>query len=413
MVDSRHELERALDAANRARDEAERLREQAKRMQDQAGEESKRLRDQAREEAKRMRDQAREEAKRLRDQAREEARRLRDEARRAGQEERSRDREARLRGRRDAMPVGNVETDPAGVRSEQLFAMEGVRQIAVDSTAGKVIVRRCSPGEQPGVVSTGSKTSPEMVVKRDGDRLIVEVKLAKGWLFRRRQGGTTVVRLDETEFSSIRVDNGYGETELNGVSAGELRVSVGAGSVQCIQTRGRLDVNVGAGKIAVLAHAGLARADSGTGDVLLDVAELVPGEYKVDVGLGRAEVRLPAGQRVMIRATSGMGKTRLEYPSAGEDAETRVKIASGIGEVVVKAREGAAAGTDGVSPAGQPRPQRGSRAATERRRESEELRVLQLLEQGKITPQDAADLIAALRGSTAPRFDDDEDDGRD
>lgn len=90
-----------------------------------------------------------------------------------------------------------------------------------------------------------------------------------------------------------------------------------------------------------------------------------------------------------------------------------MKLASGIGEVVVKAREGAPAGTDGVAPAGQPRPQRGSRAATERRRESEELRVLQLLEQGKITPQDAADLIAALRGSTAPRFDDGEDDGPD
>ncbi|MBE0609103.1 MAG: hypothetical protein IH609_06975, partial [Dehalococcoidia bacterium] len=45
----------------------------------------------------------------------------------------------------------------------------------------------------------------------------------------------------------------------------------------------------------------------------------------------------------------------------------------------------------------------------ERRRESEELRVLQMLEQGKITPQDAADLIAALRGSTVPDFTDEGD----
>jgi hypothetical protein len=33
------------------------------------------------------------------------------------------------------------------------------------------------------------------------------------------------------------------------------------------------------------------------------------------------------------------------------------------------------------------------------------MRVLQMLEQGKITPQDAADLIAALQGSATPQYD--------
>ena len=37
------------------------------------------------------------------------------------------------------------------------------------------------------------------------------------------------------------------------------------------------------------------------------------------------------------------------------------------------------------------------------------MRVLQMLEQGKITPQDAADLIAALQGSSQPQFDDDDE----
>jgi hypothetical protein len=37
-----------------------------------------------------------------------------------------------------------------------------------------------------------------------------------------------------------------------------------------------------------------------------------------------------------------------------------------------------------------------------RRREAEELRVLQLLEQGRISSQEAADLIAALQGAAPP-----------
>jgi type IV secretory pathway ATPase VirB11/archaellum biosynthesis ATPase len=78
---------------------------------------------------------------------------------------------------------------------------------------------------------------------------------------------------------------------------------------------------------------------------------------------------------------------------------------------VVKTRD-TTESADAVKPAGQPRPQRGSGrgvAATARRREGEEMRVLQMLEQGKITPQDAADLIAALQGSSSPHFDEPDD----
>lgn len=375
MANSREDIQRALDDAKRAREDAERLREDARK-------------------------------------ARDEARRLREEARKATRTAFRENRHGAHAGwTAGGRPDRDSDGEPAGIRSEHVFSLEGVRQVTVDTTAGKVTVRRCAPDETPGVVSVGSKASPTLEVKRDGDRLLIEVKLVKGWLFRRRQGATTVVRLDDTPLDSIRLQNGYGETELNGVAAAEIRVNVGAGSVQCIQTRGSLDVNVGAGKISVLAHSGLARADSGTGDVVLDIAEVVPGDYRVDVGLGRAEVRLPAGERVNIRASSGIGKTRSEYPSAGEDAPTRLKLNSGIGEVIVKTRDASGGAAPGVAPAGQPRPQRGARAATERRRESEELRVLQMLEQGKITPQDAADLIAALRGSTVPDFADEDEDG--
>ena len=380
MANSRDDIDRALEDARRAREEAERLREEAKRARDDAR------------------------------KAREEVRRARDEARRA----------SRGPGRPPGSHRGpgnggfgaqlhafidDKPGDPAS-RIEQAFNMEGITSVHLNSTAGKLVVRLCTPDETPSVIAIGNKTPPTLEVKREGNHLHIEVKLAKGWPFRRRQGANTVVRLAQRDLATLRIENGYGETEVNGVAAEELRVSVGAGSVQCIQTSGSLDINVGAGKIAALAHSGLARADSGTGDVVLDVAEVVPGEYKVDVGLGRAEVRLPEGAQVHIRASSGMGKTKVEFPNAAEDAPVLLRLNSGIGEVVVKSRDAKSAPAEGVRPGGSQRPQRGSRQAAERRLESEELRVLQMLEQGKISPQDAADLIAALRGASAPAFDD-------
>lgn len=375
MANSRDDVERALEEARRAREEAERLREDAKR--------------------------AREDAKRARD----DARRMREAAREAEREVRHGPRGPRPpHGPKGPPPM--LAADPNGPRVEQAFTMDGVRRVHLNNTAGKLVVRLCMPEESPGIVAVGNKTPPTLEVNRNGDELHIDIKLPKGWLFRRRQGANCVVRLLATELDSLRIDNGYGETEVNGVAAADMKVGTGAGSVQCIQTRGSLAVNVGAGKVAVLAHSGLARAESGTGDVVLDIAELAAGDYKVDVGLGRAEVRFPEGGQVHIRSSSGIGKTRLEYPSAPEDAPSHLRLNSGIGEVVVKTRESGPVTGEGVKPAGQPRPQRGSRQSPERRLESEELRVLQMLEQGKITPQDAADLIAALRGSTTPAFDD-------
>ncbi len=397
MADTQDEIKAALEEARRAREEADRLRREAKV------------------EAERLKDEAR--------RARDEARRLRDEARREQKQPRG--------FGPGFMPPGTPppgtgphagrqrreEDDSAtSIRTEQSLSFDGVRRVQIDQTAGKLTVRPCKEGETPGVVSSGNKAAPEIAVNRDGDQLHIEVKLTKGWLFRRKQGATTLIRLSNEALDQVKIDNGYGDTEVQGVSATDIRVNIGAGSFQGILTRGMLDVNVGAGKLAVLSHSGLARCDSGTGDVLLDLLEVADGEYKVDVGLGRAEVRLPSGAQVFIKASSGIGKSRIEFPSAPDSAPTRLRLNSGIGECVVKAREPGAASQPAtaesapVTPAGQPRPQRASRATRAAgRREAEEMRVLQMLEQGKITPQDAADLIAALQGSSQPQFGDDEE----
>lgn len=391
MADQDDEIKATLEEARRAREEGDRLRREARADGD------------------RLRREARAEAERLR----EDARRARDDARRASRRGPGFGPPPGPHGHSHGRSNSDAENAADGVRSERTIPFAGVRQVVIDQTAGKLTVRPCKEGETPGIVSTGHKASPEIIVQQDGDRLQIDVRLSKGWLFRRKQGATTLIRLGNEALEHLRIENSYGETELQGTVADEIRVNVGAGSFQSILTRGSLDVNVGAGKVAVLSHSGLARCDSGTGDVLLDIAEVVDGEYKVDVGLGRAEVRLPSGAQVFIKASSGIGKSRIEYPSALEGAPSRLRLNTGIGECVVKARDASASAPPApVTPVGQPRPQRGTRAgAASRRREGEEMRVLQMLEQGKITPQDAADLIAALQGSTAPRYDEDETPG--
>ncbi|MBI5949658.1 MAG: hypothetical protein HY875_16070 [Chloroflexi bacterium] len=382
----------------------------------------------ARDEAQR----AREEADRLRNEARDLARRLSREARDRSREERTRSREERERAREErdrsrhhhgpgAFPFGPGGPTPPrvpgsgesnssdGVRVENAFAFEGVRAVVIDQTAGRLTVRPCAPGETPGVTASGGRTAPRLDVQRDGDRLIVEVKLLKGWLFRRKQGATTVVRLGEG-FATLKVNLGYGNLELRGLACDSMKVDVGAGELQAYGLAAALDADLGAGKIAIHDHVGLAKCDTGTGDVLLDVAGVAEGDYRVDVGIGRAEVRLaPGGGPVHVSANSGIGRARVDVPNGPENAPTRVKATSGIGEVVVRHRS---PGGEPARPPATAKPQRGApraaAAAAQRSREAEQFRVLQLLEQGRISSQDAAELIAALQGAAPPVGDEEE-----
>lgn len=394
MTDWKDDLDRARDEARRAREEAERIRREADRM-----------RETARAEATRLRNEAREMERRLRREARDKAREF------------SRGFSGRPPGPRPpSVPhVAHVHRSPnfsssdepaEGVRVEQKFALDGIEEVRIFQTAGKVTVRACRDGESPGVVSGSGKTAPNLEVAREGNRLTIRVSLSVGWLFRRKQGAVTLVRLAPGPWDT-RVNLGYGTIQVRDLACGTMRLDVGAGDIQCYSTRCSLDARMGAGKIAVYDHHGLATCDTGTGDLLLDIAEMAEGDYRANAGIGRVEMRLPAGQQVRLNVDSGMGRKKIEYPAGPADARIRATISTGVGEASVRSRQ---PGQEPTAPP-PPRPSRPGRPSTARRHEAEELRILQMLEQGRITSQEAADLIAALQGMATPEEDGEEQGG--
>jgi hypothetical protein len=346
----------------------------------------------AREDARR----AREDANRLRQDARDLSRRLRDEAREQYRAERHAWRET-TRGRRHGWDShGWSDQDVvSGAKVEQTFALDGIREVQIEQTAGKLLVRACTGDETPGVTTGSNTAEPRLDVQRNGDQLRISVRMATGWLFRKRQGANTVIRLAGT-IETIKTNLGAGDAQFRETAFGMLKIDVGAGTISSYSTRGRLDANVGAGRIVLHDHAGLAKCNAGTGDIVMDIAEAAEGDYVGNTGIGRTELRLPAGQRVRIRASSGIGRARVEYPST-DDAQIRARIETGLGEAIVRARV-----AGGAAPEPQPTPAPPARGPAAKRREAEELRVLQMLEQGRITAQEAADLIAALQGAAMP-----------
>ncbi len=376
----RDELSRALDEARKAREEAERLRSEARDMEH-------RLRQEARDSDRRMREEQREQR--------------RGRGRPPGPPRGPHSGASWTHGPPDFGPPAD---EPAGAEVRESLDLSGIRSVLIDQSAGKLSVRACAEGEDPEVIAASNKTPPTLSVRRDGDRLHVGIKQQTGWLFRRRAGATSSVRL-RGDFAVIRVNQGYGEVQLRDLVAASFDIDVGAGTITAYSCRGTLKANVGAGKVNLNDHAGLATCETGTGDVQVDIAEIAPGEYHIAAGLGRAELMLPAGHVVHTRASSGIGRSRIEYPNGPESAPTQVRIDTGVGEVSVKERRAGKEAARPPAPVARTAGLAPQKAA--RQRESEELRVLQMLEQGRITSADAAQLLAALQGSRPP-LDDDE-----
>jgi hypothetical protein len=383
MADAREEADKAREYARRAREAAERMRHEADRLRQEKRSEANNLRS---------------EAVRLRNEAREMERRAR-------HEERARTRGHAGRQDWDHTVVGfaGAQGDSGGAGSAsatESFSANGLTEVRIHQTAGKLTVRACEPGEEPSITTYGNKSAPQLEVTRDGGRVRIEITLSTGWLFRRRQGATSTLKLPQA-LKKVDIDLGYGEVQVRDVSSDIIKVNAGAGEIATYSLAGNLEADVGAGKIAVHDHRGVVRSNAGTGDAMVDIAETVPGDYHLEVGMGRVELRLPPGEIVTIRASSGIGKKRIDYPQGPENAPIRIAVETGIGEAVVKAR------AQGKAPE-QPRdfairPQRSGRSTpAPRRHEAEELRVLEMLEQGKISSQEAAELIAALQGAARP-----------
>ncbi len=320
--------------------------------------------------------------------ARDAARQARDSARQARDSARSQ--------RRDG-------SDGPGTRVSANLDLTGVNRVQVDHTAGKLLIRQAASGEAAAVSASSSKQAPELVVERQGDSLVIHVKLSMGRLFRRRQGAQAEVVLPGG-LGEVRIDMGYGKVEMSNFEARQLRLHVGAGDVVISHVSGDLAVEVGAGRVSVDAHAGTVRCETGTGDVSVGVAEASPGNYEITTGMGGAELRLPPGLQVTARVSSGIGQTKIDYPVGGSDAPIHVVVNTGIGRALLRAETAArstAPGRPGV------RPQRPGRPASAAGSDAAEMRVIQLLEQGRISAREAADLIAALKGQAPPDEDGD------
>ncbi|MBJ6764322.1 hypothetical protein JGU66_26395 [Myxococcaceae bacterium JPH2] len=130
-----------------------------------------------------------------------------------------------------------------------------------------------------------------------------------------------------------------GAIRIAGLQGCDLDVATNAGAVSLRGVEGRLALRTRAGAIFGERLAGAIQAHTGAGTVKLDILSLTPGEHLISSQLGALEVRLAPNLDVRVEASTTLGSVRNRYPPHPGAAAT-LRLMTELGSVRVRGAEG-------------------------------------------------------------------------
>lgn len=275
------------------------------------------------------------------------------------------------------------------------------------ATAEHLHVLPVEPGGSPRIeVDSRRGDTPRLQVERVGETLVVKSDGGVSqWMF----GSVPFKRLTLFVPPSIRarVRQDFGNLKVERLEGCDLELQSSAGTISLEHIRGRMSVAVDAGTVKGEHLAGTFDVRTEAGSVKLGIDALDAGEHRVRTELGAVKLYLAPGLPVKFDSHTALGSSRISYEAA-KDAKATMVLSAELGSIRVKEgdafvdeRHGDWADwrklwKDAVAEVGNvvndvlPKPQ-------PTRVPDEELRkVLELVQDGKISASDAERLIRAM-----------------
>lgn len=295
----------------------------------------------------------------------------------------------------------------------QTFPLELSERPTIDLnvSAERIRVVPVEPGGVPRLEIEGGRDEITPVeFKREGDQLIITSSSnPAAWPW----PGAGMVRkltLVVPEHVRARIRQDFGQLFVERLAGCDLDLSASAGTISLEDVKGRLKISVDSGTVSGERLGGTFDVVSQAGSVKLNIDSLDPGEHRVRTAMGSVKLLLAPSVLVKIEAHTTLGSTRVSHPSTPE-AEARLVLSAELGSIKVKtggvvddprhgdnpdwrrfwrdlADRALSKAFDDHAPKTEP--------AVKPVPEAELRKVLELVEQGKLTAPDAERLIRAM-----------------
>lgn len=288
-------------------------------------------------------------------------------------------------------------------------------QLELVTPFGDIALVALAPGEAPHVEQTGGDRGLKVETAKDGD--VVRIRLTSAEISFLDFGAPharLVLHVPPNVRARVRTE--FGRIRAERLDQGcDLDLATTAGAMQLEQITGRMALRTGAGQISGEKLAGTFDVVTAAGSVRLAISGLQPGHHRISTSMGAVRVDLSPGIQVKLETRTSMGSIRRKYPSSA-DAPAVLEVSTELGSVKVR-EAGQADERHGDFPRWDVFPgwkaekwadawgrfwtaqAPASDAPPPPRRpiRDEELsRILSLVEQGKISAQEAERLIRAI-----------------
>jgi len=178
-------------------------------------------------------------------------------------------------------------------------------------------------------------------VKINGDTLTIKEK--KRGIFNIKRTAEVIVTVpQDTVFESAEIESGAGKITVNGISADELSLELGAGNVELkkLDISQSADIDGGAGNIKI-ADSTVNSLDLDMGVGKLGLEAYITGNSEIDFGIGKATLTLLGeAEDYRLRMDKGIGAVSFN----GEDmkngtyygnGQNSLDMSGGIGEITI------------------------------------------------------------------------------
>lgn len=273
-----------------------------------------------------------------------------------------------------------------------VWELGALRSIEFEAATFPLDVRTVEKGETPRIEMRNRGKQPNVAIEHAGDHVNVRIDWDDedsifGWF--RRPARMTLFLPAKVRG---RVAIGAGNIRILGeLECEELAFETGAGSIHAQRVRGRMRFDTGAGSIQIEDLEGAVVARTNAGSIRVRVRHLDPGTHTVHSEAGSVRVDVAQGLPVHVIPQVAFGHVKVEIREV-PDAAAHLEVGSSAGAVAVRPWPGmkASAHVDFG-------PYRTSSLQTVKKQPSGELeRILEMVADGTLTPDQAGELIAAL-----------------
>lgn len=185
-------------------------------------------------------------------------------------------------------------------------------RIRVDSGAHRLAIEVLSPGSWFAFGRSATGVDLELMVPT-GTRLGLETGSGDIWV-ENTFGPVSVEagsgNLTLTGVGAVSGETGSGDVRLNRVD-GVVRLETGSGNATLNEVRGAVDLEVGSGDLVLRAIAGSVKAETGSGNLLLAEVE---GQIELETGSG--DLRVSRVRSPRLHVSTGGGNLTLEQIDA-------------------------------------------------------------------------------------------------